>query len=136
MSQKDKELDETDDYLVINVNDLKKLRVSELKEKLTEFGLQTKGTKPELITRLEEHLAAAAESEEELALIDVANTSQQSDCIETIDLDSPIKQKVINILLIKQKVINILLIKQKVINILLSQLARKLWLAPEFRNGA
>ena len=98
MSQKDKDLNESDDYLVINMNDLKKLRVSELKEKLSEFGLQTKGTKSELISRLEEHLAAAAESEEELALIDVANTSQQSDCIENIELDTPVKHKVMSIL--------------------------------------
>ena len=95
MSQKEKEHNETDDYLVINMNDLKKLRVSELKEKLSEFGLQTKGTKSELISRLEEHLAAAAESEEELALIDVANTSQQSDSTVNIELDTPLKQKVV-----------------------------------------
>ncbi|KAI6649101.1 SAP domain-containing ribonucleoprotein [Oopsacas minuta] len=89
MSQKG----EGEDYLVININDLKKLRVSELKEKLSEFGLQTKGTKIELITRLEEHLSAAAESEEELALIDVANNSQPSDCVENIDVDTPVKSK-------------------------------------------
>ena len=95
MSQKDsKDLMDGDDYLVINVNDLKKLRVHELKEKLSEFGLNTKGTKAELISRLEDHLTAAAESEEELALIDVANNSQPSDSTENLEIDTPVKEKV------------------------------------------
>ena len=94
MSQKESKDLDGDDYLVINMNDLKKLRVQELREKLSEFGLNIKGTKTELLSRLEDHLSAAAESEEELALIDVANNSQPSDSTENLELEIPVKQKV------------------------------------------
>ena len=99
MSQKDsKDGLENDEYVVINISDLKKLRVHELKDKLAELDLPIKGTKAELIQRLEAHLSAAAESEEDLTLIDVANNSQPSDSQDAQECGKtgPGNQKVLN----------------------------------------